>query len=169
MPRTLTASDRARLIRLASTMPVGTPERRAILAALSKTSARVDLPKHLHALSAKVYADYKRALDGAKDEVLRKWPALIEKEFEAQFPLWQLEAQMEFFDGAAYGDPGDPDRFRLSLLLYVRENHPQHDEARSVVPTEEAKAIDRWFHSSFGLNTDFEARRFTTSTLDLHW
>ena len=101
---------------------------------MSKTSARVDLPKHLYALSAKVYADYKRALDGAKDEVLRKWPALIEKEFEAQFPLWQLEAQMDFFDGATYGDPDDLDRFRLSLLLYVRENHPQYDEARPIVP-----------------------------------
>lgn len=169
MPRTPTASDRAALIRLASTMPVGAPKRRAILAALSKTSAHVDLPKHLYALSAKVYAEYKRALDGVKDEVLRKWPALIEKEFEAHFPLWELEVRMEFFDGETYGDPGDSDRFRLSLLLYARESHPQHDAARSVVPTEEAKAIDRWFHSSFGLDTDFEARQFTASTLDLHW
>jgi len=127
------------------------------------------LPKHLYALSAKVYADYKRALNGAKDEVLRKWPALIEKEFEAQFPLWQLEAQMDFSDAATYGDPDDLDRFSLSLFLYVRENHPQYDEARSVVPTEEAKAMDKWFQASFGLQTDFGARRHTRESLDLHW
>ena len=34
MPRTLTAADRSALIRLASTMPSGSPERRAILASL---------------------------------------------------------------------------------------------------------------------------------------
>ena len=77
MSRTLTASDRSALLKLASSLPVGDGSRRAILAALSKTSVRVDLPKHLYALSAKVYADYKRALDGAKDEVLRKWPTKV--------------------------------------------------------------------------------------------
>ena len=39
MPRTLTASDRASLIRLASSLPTGSPERKAILAGLSKTSS----------------------------------------------------------------------------------------------------------------------------------
>lgn len=34
MSRSLTASDRSRLIRLASTMPVGSTERKAILAGL---------------------------------------------------------------------------------------------------------------------------------------
>ncbi len=40
MARTLTASDRKRLIKMASTMPVGSPERKAILAGLSKKEAR---------------------------------------------------------------------------------------------------------------------------------
>ena len=40
MSRTLTASDRSRLIRLASSMPVGSPERKAILAGLGKVSPR---------------------------------------------------------------------------------------------------------------------------------
>ena len=39
MSRELTASDRKALIRLASTMPVGAPERKAILNGLSKTAA----------------------------------------------------------------------------------------------------------------------------------
>lgn len=43
MPRTLTASDRSALIRLASTLPAGSEERRAILAGLSK-SARKPYP-----------------------------------------------------------------------------------------------------------------------------
>jgi hypothetical protein len=39
MSRSLTASDRSALIRLASTMPAGSVERRAILAGLSKTAS----------------------------------------------------------------------------------------------------------------------------------
>ena len=39
MSKTLTASDRAALIRLASAMPVGSDERRAILAGLNRTAA----------------------------------------------------------------------------------------------------------------------------------
>jgi hypothetical protein len=38
MPKTLTATDRKSLIRLASTMPVGSPERKAILAGLQGSS-----------------------------------------------------------------------------------------------------------------------------------
>ena len=38
MSRTLTASDRSRLIRLASTLPKGSEERKAILSGLSKTA-----------------------------------------------------------------------------------------------------------------------------------
>jgi uncharacterized protein YjbI with pentapeptide repeats len=37
MPRTLTAQDRASLIRLASSLPAGSPVRKAILAGLEKT------------------------------------------------------------------------------------------------------------------------------------
>jgi len=40
MSRTLTASDRKTLIRLASALPSGSPERRAILANLSKMAAK---------------------------------------------------------------------------------------------------------------------------------
>ena len=39
MSRTLTASDRKRLIKMASTMPVGSPERKAILKSLGKSAA----------------------------------------------------------------------------------------------------------------------------------
>ena len=39
MSRTLTASDRKRLIKLASTLPTGSPERKAVLKGLSKTKS----------------------------------------------------------------------------------------------------------------------------------
>ena len=42
MSRALTASDRSRLIKLASAMPTGSPERKAILKGLSKSAG---LPK----------------------------------------------------------------------------------------------------------------------------
>lgn len=41
MPRSLTAQDRSSLIRLASTLPAGSPERKAILAGLGRSSAEV--------------------------------------------------------------------------------------------------------------------------------
>ena len=42
MSRTLTAADRSALIRLASTLPAGSDERRAILAGLNKQSSEED-------------------------------------------------------------------------------------------------------------------------------
>ena len=39
MSRNLTASDRKSLVRLASTLPAGSPERKAILAGLAKTKS----------------------------------------------------------------------------------------------------------------------------------
>ena len=42
MSRTLTASDRSALIRLASTMPVGSEDRRAILAHARRTASVID-------------------------------------------------------------------------------------------------------------------------------
>ena len=41
MPRSLTASDRSALIRLASTLPVGSEERKAILNGLSKAASKL--------------------------------------------------------------------------------------------------------------------------------
>lgn len=48
MSRFLAASDRSSLIRRASSLPAGSPERKAILAGLSKTSAKTpDYPAAL--------------------------------------------------------------------------------------------------------------------------
>lgn len=44
MARTLTAADRSALIRLASTLPAGSEERRAILAGLSKSAEPTTFP-----------------------------------------------------------------------------------------------------------------------------
>lgn len=52
MSRSLTASDRKNLIRLASELPQGSPERRAILAGLSQT------PLKLHAMGKTAAANY---------------------------------------------------------------------------------------------------------------
>jgi hypothetical protein len=48
MPRTLTASDRSALIRLASTLPVGSEERKAILAGLGKKAKFVLSPETMN-------------------------------------------------------------------------------------------------------------------------
>ena len=59
MARTLTASDRRSLIRLASTLPAGSPERKAILNGLSKTkvSSRKTAGEHPLGRMAIVYFD----------------------------------------------------------------------------------------------------------------
>ena len=59
MARTLTAADRSALIRLASTMEKGSPERKAILAGLEKTSAAVITDQQYDALrpGKRVYMD----------------------------------------------------------------------------------------------------------------
>jgi len=63
MSRSLTAAaDRSRLIRLASTLPAGSEERRAILAGLSKSAADVDPKAELRRL--------KQVVDGFERGVL---------------------------------------------------------------------------------------------------
>lgn len=57
MSLTLTASDRSALIRLASTMPVGTDERRAILAGLARTASLLIRLPSSYPRGAEKYAD----------------------------------------------------------------------------------------------------------------
>jgi hypothetical protein len=67
MSRSLTAQDRASLIRLASSLPAGSPERKAILAGLSRTSAGdlVNCPNCIGTGSVQV-PDKERALHDSK-------------------------------------------------------------------------------------------------------
>ena len=62
MPLTLTTQDRARITKLASSMPAGSAERKAILAGLAQTkqaSGEINIPgkhisgKHMHTLSSR--------------------------------------------------------------------------------------------------------------------
>ena len=75
MSRTLTASDRSALIRLASALPAGSPERKAILAGLEKSAAE----KMLYTVSINVPRDsvhaareVQKALDSALDAAIKK-------------------------------------------------------------------------------------------------
>ena len=67
MSRTLTASDRRRLIRLASTMEKGSEERRAILAGLSKQS-RLHSPKTAARNDKRLAAALRKYLREIQDE-----------------------------------------------------------------------------------------------------
>lgn len=72
MPRTLTAADRSLLIKLASSMPVGSPERKAILKGLSKTAGKSELqvafPSDVKSDFDKLYDRLSRYYDLAKRE-----------------------------------------------------------------------------------------------------
>ena len=63
MPLTLTASDRTALIRLASTMPVGSEERRAILGSLQKVGARDPVEDLADKIERKMSPGYGRPSD----------------------------------------------------------------------------------------------------------
>lgn len=74
--RSLTASDRSALIRLASTLPKGSPERRAILAGLKTAGPRRDI--------AKAATEMRHAVEDLKesaeklDRLFKKYPVLDE-------------------------------------------------------------------------------------------
>lgn len=68
--KTITATDRKTLIRLASTMAVGSPERKAILAGLSKQAKSVgweNLENHFISMGQRVNKDY--SIDDAEDDL----------------------------------------------------------------------------------------------------
>ena len=68
MPRTITAADRSRLIRLASTMEKGSPERKAILAALGKKGFD-DVP-NFAAIERKFHSMLPKGVKGDIDAVI---------------------------------------------------------------------------------------------------
>lgn len=57
MPKTLTAADRKALIRLASTMAVGSPERKAILVGLNKTAGEPNVQTAIKQVVGKLVND----------------------------------------------------------------------------------------------------------------
>ena len=74
MSRTLTAADRSALIRLASTMEPGSPERKAILAGLEKSASRMGVDIFRSFLDPKKYIATRRNLanDKQSQDLLRQ-------------------------------------------------------------------------------------------------
>ena len=72
MAKILTATDRKSLIRLASTMAVGSPERRAILAGLKKVKAATNYDREILAL---IHED-RRVKSGWEREVSKAYRTL---------------------------------------------------------------------------------------------
>tara|TARA_Y100000310_G_scaffold340115_1_gene434845 strand:+ start:786 stop:1913 length:1128 start_codon:yes stop_codon:yes gene_type:complete len=67
MDRTLTASDRKALIRLASALPKGSEERKAVLSGLQKTSSQSKLRKNLNAYGKELMASQQIMFSAIKD------------------------------------------------------------------------------------------------------
>jgi hypothetical protein len=74
MSRTLTAADRSALIRLASTMGPGSPERRSILAGLEKSASRMGVDIFRSFVEPKKYIATRRNLanDKQSQDLLRQ-------------------------------------------------------------------------------------------------
>jgi len=143
MSKTLTAADRSRLIRLASSMPVGSDERKAILAGLRVADRAIDkavdyLVKAQRILSGvpgwgtAPYGGYDRSLtelikvlragpnkkaSASLKDVLRKWPEFAP---EIQKELRGLRAALR----------GDPDFGRVSDALMQIQMRLEDDHRR---------------------------------------
>lgn len=91
MSRPLTASDRKNLIRLASELPQGSPERRAILAGLQKVSSRKWHGKVVY---------YPKGVTVGPDNVMHEGPTYLEID-RSGFYVWEWE-------GPSSGPPFGP-------------------------------------------------------------
>jgi len=102
MSRTLTAQDRSSLIRLASDLPKGSPERKAILAGLAKvagqkTPVQIVLSSKFPLSTQEVWAQFQSAFNplmaaeavGGQDLRNSGWNAMSEEE------AFELSAQMQ--------------------------------------------------------------------------
>lgn len=73
MARTLTASDRSHLIKLANTMPVGSPERKAILASLMDSVSRGNFKKDALAALPRFKGEIEDAMKAFAEAQVASW------------------------------------------------------------------------------------------------
>lgn len=78
MSRPLTAADRSSLIRLASTLPIGSSERRAILAAMDSDRERTPIFRDPYYRMMDGVISMKNAVDGTRDRMLAQLMANVE-------------------------------------------------------------------------------------------
>lgn len=103
MPRTLTASDRRRLIKMASTMAVGSPERKAILKGLAKAPVVHQTRKFARAK----LTDFEKVHIKAMLDHLDRVERLIEKvtlndASDALNDMEKVESAADQFEGQGY-------------------------------------------------------------------
>ena len=82
MTRSLTAADRSALIRLASTMPAGSPERRAILAGLQGSATKT-------AGGPNTEAEWQEFLDMQE----RYAPPAVYHQYVREYHAWQKKSK----------------------------------------------------------------------------
>jgi len=152
MSRTLTASDRSALIRLASSLPAGSPERKAILAGLSKTGT---------ARSGWDYSDAewaKLAMDSAKS-----LGATTVKEY-------LLKAKRAKGSSPSDGSSGQYDHWIQVLSEVLREiGFPEEDTSGSFVKDNEAQfqSVQKHLNNAlFDLNRVLSKAQFERARWD---
>jgi hypothetical protein len=110
MARNLTSSDRASLIRLASSMPVGSPQRKAILAGLAQTSLTPDPVNRSKASSSGKTASFskEKLADTIAQTLMRTSKGLkvstVETEFKDFKKVWDRERVENEDDSDMYED-----------------------------------------------------------------
>ena len=144
MPRTLTASDRSALIRLASSLPVGSVERKAILSGLSKQAKMV-----LH----RAWRDTYNKLRAARLQAYIALVAKVGKVFASGD--WKLDLQRSYI--SQYNE-GSSDGARLEGMLYFED---LRNEARGERETED------WLESNLDYSYGLKNKGYGKWELDI--
>ena len=126
MTRTLTASDRSALIKMASKMPVGSPERKAILAGLSK-SASLARPLRLVERELMRHPAFIAVLDSASNENV--FAFLVE--YAEDNPGYEGGIRVEVYDenGDLITEEAAPRGERTNLRPYVKDAQKDWNDA----------------------------------------
>jgi hypothetical protein len=82
-------------------------------------------------------------------ELSSKWTQEIETKFGREFPLWEVNAEIEFVRGKQ-----EDDHFRVHLRIAPSSRHPDKDWLYELDP-DVGKEIDRWVMQEFGFYTSF--------------
>ena len=139
MARTLTAADRKRLIKMASTMPVGSPERKAILKGLSKSAG---LPK-----SPGDAWDTYVGSEGVSE--------FMDGEDDAEAAVAAYAKGHEFFSDLS---KSDAEKVKGMLVKYIEQNHKKASGSKTAASVDALRRKVEDLFYDYGLNSydDYE-------------
>ena len=168
----LMASDRSALIRLASSLPKGSPERKAILAGVEKQSAKFG------SILLELKQEKMQVLDTLLTKFRRDVPPLVKKRFAEKFPNWNIESNLTYTLEDKKGPfSGFETWLILDFIIAPKPSHPRYQtldigniddihESWASADANEVHRINQWFQV-VGFRTDLSSNGKTGPALRL--